>query len=162
MLSHLEIKCCFCNKTIWENWLTLLVGARGITAWGGRTQRNNAPNTMWIELNICSLCVHWRDWLGYLASIGRAALGACCGGANDWASRAEPLPDSAAGEHACREKTEFRQRSALQYNRRLHDHTYRINLGILLYNEAFRYCSTASGERALKICRHPVVSVCFP
>lgn len=39
----------------------------------------------------------------YLASISRTALRACCEGANDWASRAEPLPASAVGEHAWRE-----------------------------------------------------------
>lgn len=54
-------------------------------------------------MNMSSLCERWRARWGYLASISRAALGASCGEANDWASRAEPLPASAVSEHACRE-----------------------------------------------------------
>lgn len=40
-------------------------------------------------------------------------------------------------------------------------HAKFIQDSIMWYNEAFRCRSTASGEWALRICRHPTVFVCF-
>lgn len=92
-----------------------------------------------------SLCVRWRDWLGYLASISRTALGACCGGANDWASRAEPLPASAVGEHACREnwvQGEVHYNMAvLLFNPHSHIQNSWEFRTLSMWCEAFRWCS---------------------
>lgn len=109
-------------------------------------------------MNMSSLCVRWMDWLGYLASIRRTALGARCGGANDWASRAEPPLASAVSEHACRENPSSGRGPlqygcpALQYLTLLHNHTYNIHgeFSSMGYNEAFR-CCILLWEKALKV-----------
>lgn len=92
-------------------------------------------------MNMSSLCEHWRDRWGYLASISRTALGASCGGANDWASRAEPLPASAVSEHACREnRVQGEVRNSIAVQSTLTRTTF---IGTSMwYNEAFRCCST--------------------
>lgn len=101
-LSLLEMEYSVCNKMKGNDrcWRTQVV----YTDEDAMCLNGRKEQYIHCGMNMSSLCVRWRDWLGYLASISRTALGACCGGANDWASRAEPLLASAISEHACREK----------------------------------------------------------
>lgn len=64
-----------------------------------RMQGAGVKQCIHFRMDIYSLCMSFRDCLGYLVCISRTDFGACCG-VNDWASRAEPLSASAVGERA--------------------------------------------------------------
>lgn len=83
VLSILKMKSCLSNKI----WVMSHVDESVMSVQGvGRYKGIN------LVQHIGSLCVRLRSWSGYLASISRAALGACWGGANDRASRAGQGP----------------------------------------------------------------------